>query len=46
MIVLENVSMEYSNGVPALNDINLNISKGEFVFIIGPTGCGKTYIFT
>ena len=42
MIVLENVSMEYSNGVPALNDINLNISKGEFVFIVGNSGSGKS----
>ena len=25
-----------------LNDISFNIKKGEFVCIVGPTGCGKT----
>lgn len=42
MIVLENVSKEYKNGVHALRDINLTIEDGEFVYIIGPTGSGKS----
>lgn len=42
MILLENVSKEYRNGVHALKDINLQIDNGEFVYIIGPTGSGKS----
>ncbi|MEF9920904.1 MAG: cell division ATP-binding protein FtsE [Erysipelotrichaceae bacterium] len=42
MILLENVSKEYRNGVYALKDINLQIDNGEFVYIIGPTGSGKS----
>ena len=42
MIRLENVSKSYTNGVHALRDINLTIEDGEFVYIIGPTGLGKS----
>lgn len=42
MIILENVTKTYSNGVPALNGINLHIQKGEFVFIVGKSGSGKS----
>lgn len=42
MILLENVSKSYKNGVHALRDINLEIKDGEFVYVIGPTGCGKS----
>lgn len=42
MIILENVSKKYKNGVHALRDINLTIEDGEFVYIIGPTGSGKS----
>ena len=44
MILLENVSKEYKNGVHALRDINLSIEDGEFVYIIGPTGWKSTLI--
>lgn len=42
MIKLVDVSKEYDNGVKALSKINLNIDKGEFVFIVGPSGAGKS----
>lgn len=42
MITLENVSKTYKNGVNALYDVNLKIKQGEFVYIIGPTGSGKS----
>ena len=42
LIRIKNVKKIYKNGVTAVNDISLNIKKGEFVFIIGETGCGKS----
>ena len=42
MIQLENVSKSYKNGVHALRDVTLYIEEGEFVYIIGPTGSGKS----
>ena len=42
LIRLTNVKKTYKTGVTAIQDLNLTISKGEFVFIIGSTGCGKS----
>lgn len=42
MITMENVSKTYSNGVTALNDINIHIDRGEFVYLVGPSGAGKS----
>ena len=42
MITLENVSKSYVPGVAALSDINVRINKGEFVFIVGDSGSGKS----
>ena len=42
MIRLDNVSKTYSEGFPALKNINIHIEKGEFVFIVGNSGAGKS----
>ena len=42
MIQLHNVSLAYQNDASALNNVNLKIGKGEFVFLAGPSGAGKT----
>ena len=42
MLDLKHVSKTYKNGVNALYDVNLKIDQGEFVYIIGPTGSGKS----
>ncbi|HOK62364.1 MAG TPA: cell division ATP-binding protein FtsE [Soehngenia sp.] len=42
MIRFVNVSKEYKNGVIALYDINIEINKGEFVFLVGSSGAGKS----
>ncbi|MDE6892018.1 MAG: cell division ATP-binding protein FtsE [Lachnospiraceae bacterium] len=42
MISLTNVSKTYSTGAPALNGVDLHINRGEFVFIVGDSGSGKS----
>lgn len=41
-VVFSGVTKRYGNALPVLKEINLTISKGEFVSIIGPSGCGKS----
>lgn len=42
MIQLHNVSLAYQRDASALNNINMKVGKGEFVFLTGPSGAGKT----
>lgn len=42
MIFMEDVHKVYPNGVTALNGINVEIKQGEFVFIVGQSGAGKS----
>ena len=41
-IEMFNVSKQYKNGVTALNDISINIENGEFVYVVGHSGAGKS----
>ena len=42
MIEFRNVSKVYNNGTEVLHNINLKVEKGEFVFIVGSSGAGKS----
>lgn len=42
MIQCNHVYKRYKNGTNALYDINLSVDQGEFVYVIGPTGSGKS----
>ncbi len=42
MIEFKNVSKKYKNGTHALESVSLKVEDGEFVYIMGPTGSGKS----
>lgn len=42
MLRLDNVGMRYGAGPEVLHELNLTLERGEFVYLMGPTGAGKT----
>jgi cell division transport system ATP-binding protein len=44
VIAFQGVSVVYPNGVTALRNLDLKIEKGDFLFLVGPTGSGKSTI--
>lgn len=46
MIVFRDVSLVYPNGVHALTEISLTVARGEFMFLVGSTGQGKSSLLS
>ncbi|MBD3182168.1 cell division ATP-binding protein FtsE [Candidatus Poribacteria bacterium] len=44
MIQMFGVSMQYKRDVEVLHNINMDVEKGEFVFLVGPSGAGKSTV--
>jgi len=44
MIIFQNVTKRFNDNSLALNDVSFQINEGEFVFLIGPSGAGKTTV--
>ncbi|MGG6293023.1 cell division ATP-binding protein FtsE [Leptolyngbya sp. AN02str] len=42
IVKLQRVHKVYTNGATALNDVNLQVGRGDFLFITGPSGAGKS----
>jgi cell division transport system ATP-binding protein len=42
MIDFKDVSVEFDNGIVALQNVNAHVDKGDFTFLTGPSGAGKT----
>lgn len=44
MVVFSNVTKRYPGGITALDSLSFNLEEGEFLFITGPSGAGKTTV--
>ncbi len=44
MIQMYGVSMRYKHDIEVLHDITMSVEKGEFAFLVGPSGAGKTTV--
>lgn len=44
MIVFENVSKKFPSSIIAVEEVNLEVQKGEFVYLVGPSGAGKSTV--
>ena len=44
-LTLQNSGKQFPGGTVALKNVNLSVSQGEFVSVIGPSGAGKTTLF-
>lgn len=42
MIDMQDVSKQYPNGIQAVKNLSIRIDQGEFVYVVGPSGAGKT----
>ncbi|HCX69065.1 MAG TPA: polyamine ABC transporter ATP-binding protein, partial [Rhodobiaceae bacterium] len=42
IIRIENVSKIFGGTVKAVDEVNLEVQRGEFFALLGPSGCGKT----
>ncbi|MBS4219369.1 cell division ATP-binding protein FtsE [Bacillus sp. FJAT-49711] len=42
MIEMQDVVKKYSNGITAVNGLNIRINQGEFIYVVGPSGAGKS----
>ena len=40
-IQMKNIVKQYGDGFPAVNDVSIDVEDGEFVILVGPSGCGK-----
>lgn len=45
VLTAEELSLSFDGGAPLFQNVNLEIKRGEKIFLIGPNGCGKTSLF-